>query len=59
MKIIEQQQGKSCQCVACNGSDNKMILVQLRFDGAVFLCPSCAQEVGALAEEARERGNER
>ena len=53
MKIIEQQQGKSCQCVACNGTGDKMILVKSL---AVFLCLSCAQEAGRLAEleQARE-----
>ena len=55
MKIIENMR---CQCVACNGSADKMILVAVPFSGAVFLCLSCAQEAGRLAELEHARESE-
>lgn len=42
-------------CLDCSGSGD--IMISLEYGG--HLCLSCAQEAGALAEEVRERGNER
>ena len=56
MKIIEQRRRDEAAkaCMDCGGSENVMISLE---DGG-YLCLSCAQEAGALAEEVRERGND-
>ena len=61
-------------CLDCGGSENVMVEISvMKYPSAflcmhcaehtmpipVYLCLSCAQEAGALAEEVRERGNDR
>lgn len=56
MKLIEQRRDEDAKrCLDCSGSGD--IMISLEYGG--HLCLSCAQEAGALAEEVRERGNER
>ena len=43
------------RCLDCGGSGDIMISLE----DVGYLCLSCAQEAGAMAEEARERGNDR
>lgn len=73
MKIIEQRRDEGAKrCLDCGGSENVMIEIgAMQYPSAllcthcaehtisipVYLCLSCAQEAGALAEEVRERGN--
>ena len=55
MKVIEQRRDEDAKtCLDCGGSEN--VMISLEYGG--YLCLSCAQEAGAMAEEVRERGND-
>ncbi|MCB1719476.1 MAG: hypothetical protein KDK05_30430 [Candidatus Competibacteraceae bacterium] len=61
MKIITKPETEFRPCDACRIADHST-MIKVEGDGRggyqdIFLCLSCAQEAGALAEEVRERGN--
>lgn len=56
MKIITNSTAMPNHCAECDGVDNRMIRTGSSTNWPVYLCLSCAQEAGRLAEleQARE-----